>query len=102
MNSKMSIKGFILVVIITILAIPLFGQQGDYVTRVKLKDGSILEGKLIEYVDGITSSRSNKVRSRISNIPPALLQKSTLSKKPVYIIIPIWDCFRDSSLQAIQ
>lgn len=48
------IKQILLFLILTFLLVnsSVFGQLDDYITRVKLNDGSILEGRLTEYVDG--------------------------------------------------
>jgi hypothetical protein len=43
----------LLLLLITVLAVlPAIGQEDGFMTRVNLNDGSVIEGRLVEYVDG--------------------------------------------------
>lgn len=53
MSPMLNIIKYSLTLLLTLVMIQFINaQQDEYITRVKLKDGSVLEGKLTEYVDG--------------------------------------------------
>jgi hypothetical protein len=46
------ITGLVLLIFLLLVSGRILAQQDEYITQVRLKDGSVLEGKMTEYVDG--------------------------------------------------